>query len=941
MNTDARTGRLCPDRLKVKAGTLRSSAEGSSHLLALRNSPSSAHLSSAPPAKKNLYITADEAAEGMWESCALSSILTSANWAVYETSSTEPQAAESCSEQLPPPAPVDLSSVYSTADGWQHKPPQQWTRWNILEWIGHHVEETQFDASLLDLARCSMDGPELCQLSRDTLLATFGSLGERLYQNLLELKAKYGEGDLKMTCNFLDSLFEGYPEILNVSGEDSSYDLLTSDDRSDYCSLSQNGFKVFGDMTPCSDNGYESGRSSPGSLDNSITGLLGYQDPNSPCSQTSDSDQDLTEEPFHLNSEKDLKRRRGRPKKQNSGSELRGNRKGKYVVRGPHLWEFIRDILIHPELNHGLMRWEDRREGVFKFLNSEAVAKLWGQKKRNSSMNYEKLSRAMRYYYKRQILERVDGRRLVYKFGKNSSGWRVDEAISASEPRNTPVPKEDYSATALERIPDDATGVSSTEPAGLTPLNYFISTANIESDDSEPNQKRAPRGAKGGSTKKRDQQSPFSHRYPRPHDPYDYFTTPTSEYLTNATYDLHDETGVTGPGPAGSSVESSNVTTKGRTRIRNPLYPLTESSYTAYAVMFLSLIVFAVGAVGNLAIMCIVWHNYYMKSAWNCILASLAFWDFLVLFFCLPLVIFNELTNKRLLGDFSCRIVPYMEVTSLAVTTFSLCALGIDRFQATASGQPKPRPVEPCQSILAKLGVIWVGSMVLAAPELLLWQLSQDMSEAAGGLVDSCTMRLSAGLPEWLSSLVLTYHDARTWWYFGCYFCLPIVFTLVCQLVTRHMAGDSSRFEQDARPHASPKKLQVLKRDRQLNCTVVALAVVYGICALPENVCNLVQTYSSNPIPGSTLSLLSLINQFFLFFKSSITPVLLLCLCKTLGQAFMDCCCCCCEECLPDTPSPSGSPVQGKHKTAADISPSIFFDKAKDSSTILSIGSNC
>lgn len=100
--------------------------------------------------------------------------------------------------------------------------------------------------------------------------------------------------------------------------------------------------------------------------------------------------------------------------------------------------------------------------------------------------------------------------------------------------------------------------------------------------------------------------------------------------------------------------------------VKNPFYPLTEESYGAYAVMCLSVVIFGIGIMGNMAVMCIVCHNYYMRSISNSLLANLAFWDFLIIFFCLPLVIFQELTKKWLLEDFSCKIVPYIEVSRAA-----------------------------------------------------------------------------------------------------------------------------------------------------------------------------------------------------------------------------------------------------------------------------------
>jgi len=99
--------------------------------------------------------------------------------------------------------------------------------------------------------------------------------------------------------------------------------------------------------------------------------------------------------------------------------------------------------------------------------------------------------------------------------------------------------------------------------------------------------------------------------------------------------------------------------------VKNPFFPVTGESYGAYAVMCISIVIFTVGIVGNIAIMCIVCHNYYMRSISNSLLANLALWDFIILFFCLPLVIFHELTKDWLLGEFSCKIIPYIEVNAI------------------------------------------------------------------------------------------------------------------------------------------------------------------------------------------------------------------------------------------------------------------------------------
>uniref|UniRef100_A0ABM5G6W6 ETS domain-containing protein Elk-4 n=1 Tax=Pogona vitticeps TaxID=103695 RepID=A0ABM5G6W6_9SAUR len=78
------------------------------------------------------------------------------------------------------------------------------------------------------------------------------------------------------------------------------------------------------------------------------------------------------------------------------------------------LWQFLLQLLQEPR-NKGIISWTSN-DGEFKLLQAEEVARLWGIRKNKPSMNYDKLSRALRYYYVKNIIKKVNGQKFVYKF---------------------------------------------------------------------------------------------------------------------------------------------------------------------------------------------------------------------------------------------------------------------------------------------------------------------------------------------------------------------------------------------------------------------------------------------------------------------------------------------------------------------------------------------
>lgn len=86
-----------------------------------------------------------------------------------------------------------------------------------------------------------------------------------------------------------------------------------------------------------------------------------------------------------------------------------------FTGSGPiQLWQFLLELLGDKSCNPYISWTGDGWE--FKLTDPDEVARRWGIRKNKPKMNYEKLSRGLRYYYDKNIIHKTAGKRYVYRF---------------------------------------------------------------------------------------------------------------------------------------------------------------------------------------------------------------------------------------------------------------------------------------------------------------------------------------------------------------------------------------------------------------------------------------------------------------------------------------------------------------------------------------------
>ncbi|KAI9515506.1 hypothetical protein NQZ68_025010 [Dissostichus eleginoides] len=156
------------------------------------------------------------------------------------------------------------------------------------------------------------------------------------------------------------------------------------------------------------------------------------------------------------------------------------------------LWQFLLHLLEDQRQRH-LISWTSE-DGEFKLLDAEEVARLWGLRKNKNNMNYDKLSRALRYYYDKNIIKKVSGQKFVYKFVSQPDPSLAEGLRNGEEGQRRDISDPNGQSTGLG-------GETSTCPSkGLPQLRRIIGTKS-ETSDGVTAVVRKQRSSPGGSQK--------------------------------------------------------------------------------------------------------------------------------------------------------------------------------------------------------------------------------------------------------------------------------------------------------------------------------------------------------------------------------------------------------------------------------------------------------
>ncbi|KAI8511470.1 hypothetical protein Bbelb_105700 [Branchiostoma belcheri] len=204
----------------------------------------------------------------------------------------------------------------------------------------------------------------------------------------------------------------------------------------------------------------------------------------------------------------------------------------------------------------------------------------------------------------------------------------------------------------------------------------------------------------------------------------------------------------------------------------------------------------------------------------------------------------------------------------------------------------------PMDLVSPSVFVVWLGALILAVPDAfpptVRWY--QTLFRTANAVDAVCPRNVTKGIPK----VSATYYDIKTWWLLGCYFCLPVLFGLVCFCLSSRRLAAAARANKDAK---DSHKLH-LKQSHQTARIVLFLVLAFAFCWLPYHVSTILWRVVDKGVLQKYRTYMVILDYagFYLSnFQSCVNPLVLFTMSEAWRKALNDCCpccycfCCCCR----------------------------------------------
>ncbi|KYB25447.1 neuropeptide F receptor isoform X1 [Tribolium castaneum] len=309
---------------------------------------------------------------------------------------------------------------------------------------------------------------------------------------------------------------------------------------------------------------------------------------------------------------------------------------------------------------------------------------------------------------------------------------------------------------------------------------------------------------------------------------------------------------------------------------------IDEPACTALIAMYSVLIV--LGALGNTLVIVSVIRKPAMRTPRNMFILNLAVSDLLLCTVTMPLTLMEIITKYFPLGNnvFICKIVGPLQATSIFVSTISITAIALDRYQVIV--YPTKESLQLFGAVII-LGLIWLLALFLSTPLYIVKQLNTHNISLGKGIDE-----LNFCIEDW------PFDHGRAY-----YSVFSLIFQYIVPIITvsaaylrisyklryRFAAGfvSSDESSQKGRRQLRGRRLQ------RTNLLLGSIAIIFCISWLPLNLFNLIADLNNFPTTSQPMMIGYAVCHMMGMSSACSNPVLYGCLNENFWKEFKDILC--------------------------------------------------